>query len=403
MIINNIFVGQEDGSLRENGDLYRQQAKTIHSTYENGDPRLHTATQRNPSTESSDLRSSVEERRAPLGIVVDAGTTPGNGLNKTSQTTPSTSPSPTRTPDSCRESLCSNQSSMDSLTGLPSPQNSPGSGSAFGECEPIYAESTKRKRRPPEDEKTRRSPLEICENQRATITVMAAHTEENNCTFYLRSPDSAVSTQWTHFSPKDPSNPAFTWPNTADITDTSSTPSSQPKSQSSPAVPPKINTRSPRLGTSSLSLAPLPELSFHAVLPPKDITCVSSQGPDAHLERKPKSLGSRSLERRIDEVDEEVEPEERTSGSRLGDSINGPAVWERRSREWSPAETTPGTDNNKSSSQTQTDIPAEDPRANETRNVSTSSPLVLSNELSAERSTGRDPVPPPPPPKKHHR
>lgn len=426
MIISDICVGQEDGRLRGNGDLCRPQTKTIHSTYENGDPHLHTATQRNLSAESSDgvhLRSSVEESRAPRGIVVDSETAPGNGLDKTSQQTTSTSPSPTRTPDSRRESLsdlCSNRSSMDSLTGLPSPQNSPGSGSALpnGLGEPIYAESTKRKRRPPEDEKTRRSPLEICENQRATITVMAAHTEENNCTFYLSSPDSAVSTQWTHFSPaapKDPSDPAFTWPNTADITDTSSTPSSQPKSQSSPAVPPKINTRSPRLGTSSLSLAPLPELSFHAVLPPKEITCVSSQG-DAQLDRKPKSLSSRSLEGRIDEVDEEVEPEERMSrrtefGGRLGDSFNGPAVWERRSREWSPAETsegrtTPGTDNNKSSSQTQTGIPAEDPRANETALtpiVSTSSSLVLSNELNAERSTGRDSVPPPPPPKKHHR
>ena len=53
------------------------------------------------------------------------------------------------------------------------------------------------------------------ESQRAKITVMAAHTEENNRTFYLSSPDSAVSTQWPHFSPtalKDPSSPAFRWP-----------------------------------------------------------------------------------------------------------------------------------------------------------------------------------------------
>lgn len=333
-------MSEEDGGVRENGP----QNKTHHSTYVNGDSCL---TQRNPSTGDS------EERQTSVGTAAAV-----NRLNRTSQ-------------DSC----LSDRSSVDSFTGLTSPQDSVDSVSAspdgLEESEPIYAESTKRKLRPPEDGKSR---PEVSENQRATITVMAAHTEENNLTFYLRSPDSAVSTQWTHFSPKDPSVPAFTWPDAS-----GPTPSPQPKPQSSPPVPPKINTRSPRLGTSSLT--PLPELSFH--VSPKDITCAPLQG-DGQSERR--SLSVRSLEARIDEVDEEHEHEEGTA-RRTESDLNESAVCESRSRESSEGRTTPGTtNNNKSSSQTQ-----------ELRAVSSSSLL----EVNAERTAG--PEPPPPPPKKHHR
>lgn len=210
--------------------------------------------------------------------------------------------------------------------------------------EPIYAESTKRKK--PDGN------ADISDNQKAIITVMAARTQENNRTFYLSSPDSAVSTQW---SPKDASNPAFIWPEM--IIPNSS---NNHKPQSSPPVPPKTSSRPPRLGASSLSSAPLLQLSFHAVLPPKDVGLDSRRSV-------------RSLDKCIDEVDEESE----------GCSINAPAV--RDAGEWQMEErATPGTAN-KSSSHT------------------------LNKEVESSRDTpgetleSGDPAPPPPPPKKHHR
>lgn len=346
MIIGNMFMSEDDGGVRE---------KALHSTYVNGDSHLHSVTHRNLSTGETGVSLRLEERQTSVGVTESAAV---NRLNRTSQES---------SPDSCLSDICSNRSSVDSITALTSPQNSvsaPPDGTE--ESEPIYAESTKRKRRPAEDGKTR--PETIGENQRATITVMAAHTEENNLTFYLSSPDSAVSTQWTHFSPKEAPVPAFTWPDAS---------SPSPKPQSSPPVPPKINTRSPRLGTSSLT--PLPELSFH--VSPKDLTCAPRQA-DGQSEHR--SL--RSVEGRIDEVDEEREEgtARRTDG---GAGVNESAVCESRSRESSEGRTTPGTNNNnKSSSQTQ-----------ELRAVSSSSLL----ELNAERTAG--PEPPPPPPKKHHR
>lgn len=391
MIISNIFLSQDDGSvqhsLKENGNSgsYRQMTKAVKSTYANGDLCLHNGTG-NSDGVTSPLRASAVERQAR--------TAPGNEVNGSSNETPGTSPSP-MTPDSFRESLsdsCSNRSSVDSLVGLQSPQKSP---RGLKEREPIYAESTKRKRRlnAQSDGKAPQSSeseteVNVSDNQRATITVMAAHTEENNRTFYLSSPDSAVSTQWTHFSPttpKDQSSPTFTWPNAPDGTETT-----QPKPQSSPPVPPKITTHRPRLGTSSLSVVPLPELSFHAVLPPNQVTSQVEASAPTHTvpEWRHKSHSTRSLEGCIDEVEEEVEFEgtDKRSGSSSGpgDSINGPAVPCIESREWtSESSAMPGTAN-KSSSHMQAESP---------------SPLIH----SSEPNTSRDPAPPPPPPKKHHR
>ncbi|XP_051733966.1 inactive tyrosine-protein kinase PRAG1 isoform X1 [Ctenopharyngodon idella] len=395
MIISSVFVSQEDGCVSQspkengNGSPYRQMTKVVKSTYTNGDSCLHNVTQQtngNGDRVTSPLRVSVEERQAR--------TAPGNVVNATTNGTPSTSPSP-MTPDSFHESLsdsCSNRSSTDSLLGLRSPQKSTSTPpNGLKESEPIYAESTKRKRRTPCVQSSE-SETEVSanDNQRATITVMAAHTEENNRTFYLSSPDSAVSTQWTHFSPtvpKDSSSLAFTWPNSPDATQATPNSSTQPKPQSSPPVPPKINSRPPRLGTSSLSLAPLSELSFNVVLPPKDTTPVSSQR-DASVITVPERK-HRNLEGCIDEVEEEVESERTAqksgSSTRPGDSINGPAVRGFASREWkSESSATPGTAN-KSTSQTQAGVPEEDSKATESIN------------------TSRDPAPPPPPPKKHHR
>lgn len=378
-------MSQEDGhSLKANGnsDSHRPVTK---STYANRDC-IHNGIG-NSDGVTSPLRGSVEERQAR--------TAPGNVVNGSSNETPGTSPSP-MSPDSFRESLsdsCSNRSSVDSLVGLRSPQKSlsnPPNG--FEESEPIYAESTKRKRRlyAQCDGKALQSSeseteVNVSENQNATITVVAAHTEKNNRTFYLSSPDSAVSTQWTHFSPtasKDPSCPSFAWPNAPDYTETT-----KPKPQSSPPVPPKISTRPPRLGTSSLSL-PLPELSFHVVLPQNQVT--SQVDTNAHAVRH-KSKCARSLEGCIDEAEEEVESKRSGSRGGLGDSINAPAV---PSREWtSESSAMPGTAN-KSTSQ----MPAEDGRAKESLLLSPS-PLIHSSEPNTSRAL----APPPPPPKKHHR
>ncbi|KAM8938918.1 inactive tyrosine-protein kinase PRAG1 isoform 2-T2 [Pelodytes ibericus] len=108
--------------------------------------------------------------------------------------------------------------------------------------EPIYAESTKRKGisgrtgiiskaegnaeinsvKPIND--THQEKLQPLSNERmyqesstqvsAKITVMAAHTEDDNRTIYLSSPDSAVGVQWTCTSPSstaDSGSPTFFW------------------------------------------------------------------------------------------------------------------------------------------------------------------------------------------------
>lgn len=106
--------------------------------------------------------------------------------------------------------------------------------------EPIYAESTKRKvvldkavtKRVGQTEKAGNKPEEnankdqhLVSNDRvlqesvthvaARITVMAAHTEEDNRTIYLSSPDSAVGVEWACSSPSSVENlslsPTFVW------------------------------------------------------------------------------------------------------------------------------------------------------------------------------------------------
>uniref|UniRef100_A0A667Z328 Inactive tyrosine-protein kinase PEAK1 n=1 Tax=Myripristis murdjan TaxID=586833 RepID=A0A667Z328_9TELE len=189
---------------------------------------------------------------------------------------------------SLSDSSCSHRSSTDSLPGpegsggvqvtsespkspgaMGSSQSAPHTPNGPADIEPIYAESTKKKRRPhgtgaqsqpqsqsqsPSQSSSVGSELELSgESQRATITVVAAHTEENNRTFYLSSPDSAVSTQC--FSPtarKEPSSPAFRWPSPSHsapslVTEPSLGPPLQPKPQSSPPIPPKRNIHSQRL------------------------------------------------------------------------------------------------------------------------------------------------------------
>ncbi|XP_075059805.1 inactive tyrosine-protein kinase PRAG1 [Mixophyes fleayi] len=103
------------------------------------------------------------------------------------------------------------------------------------DSEPIYAESTKRKGVSSTGTKTvwhnEKTSAKQEENQTsisnnrmiqeatthvaARITVMAAHTEQDNRTIYLSSPDSAVGVEWTCSSPSSAENvslsPTFLW------------------------------------------------------------------------------------------------------------------------------------------------------------------------------------------------
>ncbi|XP_029484495.2 LOW QUALITY PROTEIN: inactive tyrosine-protein kinase PRAG1-like [Oncorhynchus nerka] len=367
---------------------------------------------------------------------------------------------------------CSYRSSTDSLTGpdgfrllgpdSPTPQNlsassaSPPSEGQTMSSEPIYAESTKRKRRPqswgngkpnPPQAQKQCSELELTgegQNHRAKITVMAAHTEENNRTFYLSSPDSAVSTQWSHFSPtaiSNPGSPAFKWPSSSSVTETSSTPSTaspaslQPKPQNSPPIPPKRNNRSPKplLGTSSLSPVPLPELSIQGI----QALSLSSRESDVQVQVKPQMEPHNSAssearrhklhttawnwEGRIEEEEEgdEGHAQESSSRNRVMGLINGAAVW-REARDWRPAgglqgstQTLPGTVANNGASQKRKQAGCSGGSVEEGKHsrgmLAKTQPLTPSSvsspvQLSAEgKSSSQGPTPPPPPPKKHHR
>uniref|UniRef100_A0A8D3CQB6 Inactive tyrosine-protein kinase PEAK1 n=1 Tax=Scophthalmus maximus TaxID=52904 RepID=A0A8D3CQB6_SCOMX len=228
-----------------NGDNRRQQSSTTairtKSTY-NGSSLTHQA--------SVEMRSSVDIVPSSLPKVHSNGTSSGSTATVTTKTssTCTTFPKMTFSVDTTRhspppalhsvpilskqtslsDSSCSYRSSTDSLPGAEGSggrqvrSRSPESPPAV-DSEPIYAESTKKKRRPQgnrvqsqiQSKNMSCSEPELSgESQWATITVMAAHTEENNRTFYLSSPDSAVSTQ-CHFSPtarKEPSSPTFRWP-----------------------------------------------------------------------------------------------------------------------------------------------------------------------------------------------
>ncbi|KAJ7986867.1 hypothetical protein DPEC_G00332860, partial [Dallia pectoralis] len=363
---------------------------------------------------------------------------------------------------------CSNRSSTDSLTGPdrfgpllpdgPTPlsasstsPNSPSDGRATSE--PIYAESTKRKRglhsagsngTPLAQKQRSEADAEHTgdgQNQRAKITVMAAHTEENNRTFFLSSPDSAVSTQWPHFSPttlSNPGSPAFRWPSSPSVTEavSSSTLTSpaylQPKPQNSPPIPPKRNNRSPKtfLGTSSLSPVPLPELSIQGIqtlsLSPREkdmqtrppVEPHSSASSDAR--RHKFHASSRNWEVRIVEEEEgDAEEghsrEETATQGRVTELVNGTAVW-TESRERTPTggtqgstQTLPGTADNNGASQKpqQADGGAEEGKHSRSMPAKTPPSPLSSTEPTAlsgvGKSSSHDPSPPPPPPKKHHR
>lgn len=521
MIISNIFVTQEEGrgsqSFKKNvtGDTCKQQSEIVtktNSTY-NGTNVINKAIFQESQQAPVDRPLSVDP---PCPAIVQV-----NDINSKTTTTaqakksslsptralsidsigPNPLPSPNSPPvlskqTSLSDSSCSYRSSTDSLPGADgsvggqarsgspqspadtdSTQSVPNSPEGKLKSEPIYAESTKKKCRPHENEvlsnqespngdKNRSQSRELealGESQRATITVLASHAEESNRTFYLSSPDSAISTQ-CHFSPtarKDATSPAFRWPSPSRSApslsiETNGSPGLYTKPQCSPPIPPKRTTRSPKLGTSSLSpsmsslvsLPELPKLSTSSLSPPMSspvplpelpvLFLVSA--PEGHFKVHAESQSAMMPERwhkshhqnpgwncRIEEEEEEEERERKESekkkelAAELGTSpqtsgpVNGVAVWKEarhcKAHSSPPLATEPGTappaaanngacqgkakgTSTEKESKQNGIMPARQPPLH-----GSSSELLV----TVKGSANNEPNPPPPPPKKLHR
>ncbi|XP_061656886.1 inactive tyrosine-protein kinase PRAG1 isoform X2 [Syngnathoides biaculeatus] len=359
----------------------------------------------------------------------------------------------------------------DSFGSPQSPQaTAPSSVSGAG-YEPIYAESTKKKQKPQRKgvqsypgspDQTSNSELSG-EAQRATITVMASRTEVNNRTFYLSSPDSAISTQ-CHFSPtvhKDPSSTAFRWPNPSLsapslVTEPIVAPSLHPRLQSSPPIPPKTITRSPKLGTSSLSpsisspvLQDLPRLgtsnlspSLSSPVPLPELSMLFLvSAKEGHFKVQPENHSTAASERwvmhqhhhsstwncRIDEEEEEEERERKgpekkmltthpQTTSRVTGLVNGAAVWKESrvcSEAWSspPPKTQQGAapplrpNNGACQGDSEGTIAVEEAKQCRTmpakQHENSTEPLAAGSQGSGGHEANQPP--PPPPPKKQHR
>ncbi|XP_041667070.1 inactive tyrosine-protein kinase PRAG1-like [Cheilinus undulatus] len=519
MIISNIFVTQEEGrssqSLKKNanGDNCRQQTTAKpKSTYNGISAKTNHQESNQTSVEIPFPADIVPSNPAIVHVNGISGGSTTTVTTKTSSTssitalsvdTTSNNPPPSlQSPPvlsqqtSLSDSTCSYRSSTDSLpggegsggklvrTGSPrspsatgSLESAPSSPEGKPNSEPIYAESTKKKRRPQGNEgqsngvqsnpespnHTKTSPKgsePTGETQRATITVMATHTEENNRTFYLSSPDSAVSTQ-CNFSPtarRDPSSPAFKWPSpshSAPSLTTEATPTLQPKSQSSPPIPPKRTSRSPKLGTSSLSPSisspvPLPELprlgtsslsasiSSPVPLPELPMLFLVTATREGHFKVNTESPSTVASERwhkqhhhnsgwncRIEEEEEEEERERKEGDkkkpaansettSRVTGLVNGAAVW-KEAKDWKahsspPPMTEPGTAPptvpNNGACQGETAVTGAEEECKHNGSMPARQPLHGgSSELLAagKGPANNEPNPPPPPPKKLHR
>ncbi|XP_006627114.2 inactive tyrosine-protein kinase PRAG1 [Lepisosteus oculatus] len=326
--------------------------------------------------------------------------------------------------DQCRQAGCESFPSLDAqvkerpqnLISSPSPPTK--SQPIQLNSEPIYAESTKKKKRSQnENPLQKRSDIEVDltgdkDCQRAKITVMAAHTEEDNRTFYLSSPDSAVSTQWPHFSPtstKDPNSPSFKWP--SDSSDTASA-LLQPRLQPSPPIPPKRGSQSPK----SFSSTPISdkEASFQAETQSSCsyLQVQSRSTEDTHnlgtsmsaTEKRHKFFNTAwNWEGRIEE--EEEGGEETMHQCRTHGLINGAAVSEPSdSKPGSPAAHSkeynqPGRAHN-GASHYHPGRASEKDKHNKNMLAKTAS---FTSDFPAEKNKANEQIPPPPPPKKHHR
>lgn len=509
VIISNIFVTQEEGrgsqSFRKNAseDAGKQQNASptrTKSTYnEAGVTRTNSQESCQPSVKipfSVDIAPSSPAAAHSNDISVvsaSAITTFPSGTSMDTSNTSLTPPqlsSPTLSKQtSFSDSSCSYRSSTDSLPGEDrmggrqvesgSPRRPPDVGGSRSvpsspngplNSEPIYAESTKKKRKAQENEaqpvaespnqaksSSQGSELEISEAQRATITVMAAHLEENKRTVYLSSPDSAIGTR-CHFSPsacKDPSSPAFRWPSPSHsspslTSEASLSPTSHPKPQRSPPIPPKRTNRSPKLGTSSLSPSmsspvPLPDLprlgtsslstSISSPVPLPELSMlffVTSRDLKAHTENHSAAVAPERWPKphnhspgwscRIVEEEEEEEREQKeaeknkvagkpATASLVTGLVNGATVWTEsnncKAQSSPPPTTEPGTapPDARNNGDCQRDTKGSGAAEYSKHSGSMPSRQALhgsSSELLAagKGTTNPEPSPPPPPPKK---
>ncbi|XP_076141001.1 inactive tyrosine-protein kinase PRAG1 [Alosa pseudoharengus] len=431
-IFHNVIPGNTDySSSFSSGALTQKDSRIIRSTFETQDDSLGPQTlMENVSSTSyrpqidrvkctfTSKKQQQQEFSSPLGIEINIITAyPSDYTSYPTNELSTTFPSPTLSPNSRHASLsdsCSFCSSTDSVT-VPanfyqidpeSTQNGPIS------PEPIYAESTKRKRKPQRERKEQlreQSDIEVepevkaGDSQRATITVMAAHTEKNNRTFYLSSPDSAVSTQWPYLSPtalQDPCSPTFKWPTPSFSMETPSSDLLKPKSQCSPPLPPKRNTRSP---------VPLPDLSFISVSTVGkshhyNTLCTDHLAGNAMERRHKLSSNTWTPEVRIEE-EEETEAEKWVADKvRLSDHpANGTSVCKEYN--CSSSMQGEGTTYN-SASQEQAAVRVMQGSYSGSGSMlvtgTTAASLIHVHDL-AKGKVNRETTPPPPPPKKQNR
>lgn len=504
VIISNVFVTQEE---TRGSQSFRKNPSEDAGTRQNTSPARTKGTYTEAGVARTTPQPSVDiPFSVDIGPSSPAAAAHSNDVGVVSASAPAASPSrasmdtstnslsppqlssPTLSKQtSYSDSSCSYRSSIDSLPGedrrqvesgsprgpahVGGSQSLPGSPNGQLHSEPIYAESTKKKRKAqgkevqagPECPNQARSSaqgseLETGETQRATITVMAAHLEENRRTFYLSSPDSAISTR-CRFSPsacKDPAGPAFRWPSPSHsapslTSDPSLSPPSHPKPQRSPPIPPKRANRSPKLGTSSLSPSvsspvplpelprlgasslsasvsspvPLPELSMLFFVTSRDLKApAESHGTAVPPERWPKPHNhSPGWRCRIVEEEEEEEREQKEAEKKqaagkpaaasLGKGLlNGVTVWTQSSdcearQSCPPPVTEPGTapPDTRNNGDCQRDAEGSGAAEHSEHNGSMPSrraPHGSSAELLAagKAASNHEAHPPPPPPKK---
>uniref|UniRef100_A0A3B3D8Z6 Inactive tyrosine-protein kinase PEAK1 n=2 Tax=Oryzias melastigma TaxID=30732 RepID=A0A3B3D8Z6_ORYME len=492
VIISNILVSQQEGRVSQS--LKKNSNENSCNNQENGVIPIRTKSAYNGTrtnneafegtpSEDNVASSPVQGTNGGSADLSKTTTTSSDLANHTSPTSP-----PSASVLSKQSSLSDSSSSsyLSSTDSLPDPEGLLGRRERSGSLqysptktgpqstpnspnkqEPIYAESTKKKRRPavPGLQSPPQSPNQTkpCsevdrfgENQRATITVIAAHTE-NNKTFYLSSPDSAVSTQ-CHFSPparKDSASPAFLWPSPSRSApslsvEASLPPALHPKPQSSPPIPPKRSSRSPKLGTSSLSQSlsspfslqefpklgtsslsssvscpvPLPELPMFFLVSATEGHFKFPDNQNSPLERRPKlNHHGSSWSCRIEEEEEEEErgrkgtekpPANPGSTRSVTGPVNGAAVWKEArdaiAHSSPPTMTEPGTAPptapNNGACQGETEGTGTEEEGKQNGSMPAKKPLHgSSGELPAagRGAATNDPNPPPPPPKKLHR
>lgn len=503
VIISNVFVTQEEGrgsrSFRKDPseDAGRQQNRSptrTKSTYNQAGVRRTSSQESRQPSVGGPFSVGIAPSSPAAAHCNHTGVVSASGVAASPSSTDSSNNSPTppqrsspalSKQTSFSDSSCSYRSSTDSLPGEDrmggrqvesgSPRRAPDTGGSQSvpsslNSEPIYAESTKKKRKAQENEaqsvpespnraesSSQGSELGTGETQRATITVMATHLEENKRTFYLSSPDSAISTR-CHFSPsacKEPSSPAFRWPSPSHsspslTSEASLSPTSHPKPQRSPPIPPKRTNRSPKLGTSSLtpsmsspvplpdlprlgtsrlstsasSPVPLPELSMLFFVTSRDPKVpAENQSAGVAPERWPKAHNhSPGWSCRIveEEEEEEGEQEEAKTNKAAGKPataslptglVNGATVWTEsskcRAQGGPPPMTEPGTapPDARNNGDCQRDAEGGGAEEHSQQNGSMPSRQALHGGSSELPATGkgtdpRGPSPPPPPPKK---